>query len=64
MGIHGYRELQAVTGGYKGLQRITNFFLVGNRLFAIYFHGLLHGNTWGYRGLQGVTKGLTPLEKF
>ena len=26
-----------------------------NRFFTIYFHDLRHGNTGGYKGLQGVT---------
>ena len=27
---------------------------VENRFFTIYFHDLLHGNTGGYKGVQGV----------
>ena len=38
----------------KGLFAIYN---VENRFFTIYFHDLSHGNTSGYKGLQGVTGG-------
>ena len=40
----GDRELQEVTGLYKGLQRVTGG-----------YKGL-QGVTGGYKGLQGVTK--------
>ena len=30
--------------------------------FTTYFHDLLHGNTWGYRGLKGVTGGYNGLQ--
>ena len=30
-----------------------------NLFFTIYFHDLSHGNTGGYKGLQGVTRGYT-----
>ena len=30
--------------------------------FTIYFHHLWHGNTGGYKGLQGVTRGYKGLE--
>ena len=31
--------------------------------FTIYFHDLSHGNTEGYRGLQGVTRGDRRLQR-
>ena len=35
---------------------------VENRFFTSYFYDLLHGNTEGYKGLQGVTRGGRVLE--
>ena len=48
----GYRGLERVTGGNRGLQ--------GKRLQGVI--GGYRGVTGGYRGLQGVTRGYRGLQ--
>ena len=43
----------------KGLFAIKN---VENRFLTIYFHDLRHGNTPGYKDLQGVTRAYKGLQ--
>ena len=44
----GYKELQGVTGGFKGLKGVTRVRMGCKELQVV---------TWGYKVLQGVTEG-------
>ena len=59
-----YRGLQGVTGGYKGLQRVTRRYRELQRVTGGYkglkgvtpIYRRLQGVTGGYRGLKGLTR--------